>query len=85
MLKEHTLLMTVALPRGATMQHALDKLGLSAEEIDQEYGLVSLDPSRGLYVLLVAESAAARIRDHGQSGEYSGPFANPKIEPFGPV
>ncbi|MFF7438830.1 hypothetical protein [Streptomyces sp. NPDC008122] len=85
MLKEHTLLMTVTLPGRATVQHALDKLGLSAEEIDQEYGLVSLDPSQDLYALLVTESAAARIRAHGQPGEYSGPFANPKIEPFGPV
>ncbi|MDW4905033.1 hypothetical protein RB628_06655 [Streptomyces sp. ADMS] len=82
MLKEHTLLVTVTLPRGAAMQDALEELGLSAQEVDEEYGLVPIDPDKGLYALLVVESAAARLDDQGNTAAYGGPFANPKIEPF---
>ncbi|KUN79278.1 hypothetical protein [Streptomyces griseoruber] len=81
MIKERTLLITVDLPQGATFQQALDQLGLSAGEVDEEYGLVALDPDRGKYVLLVAESAAAR-QGWSEAEGVSGPFADPKIEPF---
>ncbi|MEV6836561.1 hypothetical protein AB0N17_18940 [Streptomyces sp. NPDC051133] len=76
-----TVLVTVTLPAGATLDDALRRYGLTPAEADEAYGLVSVDPAQGLYALLVTEEAAARIT--GSPG-VSGPYANPSIEPYGP-
>ena len=50
---------------------------LSAAEIDEEYGVVLIDPRKHHFVVLVDELAAERIREHeGVLGVYS----NPRIE-----
>ncbi|WP_371497260.1 hypothetical protein OG871_14920 [Kitasatospora sp. NBC_00374] len=72
-------LITVALPPGATLDDAVRKLGLARDAVDAEYGLVDLH--NGSYALLVTEAAAGRVR--GVPG-VKGPYANPRIEPFGP-
>ncbi|GII03635.1 hypothetical protein [Planobispora takensis] len=74
------LLVTVRLPPDATLTDAMESLGLSQEEVDIGYGLVSIDPAHGLYVLRVSESAARRIDPATGTGVYS----DPPIEPFGP-
>lgn len=76
-----TLLITVTLPAGATLASARRRLGLTAAEVDADYGLVPIDPARGTYALLVTEAAAERIRGTPGAG---GPYANPRIEPYGP-
>jgi hypothetical protein len=77
-----TVLVTVTLPPGpATLAAALGRLGLSAGEVDEGYGLVPIDPDHGEYALLVTAAAAARVT--GRPG-VGGPYANPPIEPFGP-
>ena len=74
-------LVTVTLPEGATLQDALRRYELAPEQVDEGYGLVSVDPAQGLYAMLVSEDAAERITG---SPSAKGPYANPKIEPFGP-
>lgn len=74
-------LVTVTLPRGARLQDAIRTYGLAPEEVDESYGLVLVDPEQGTHVLMVTEDTAARIT--GAAGA-RGPFANPKIEPYGP-
>ncbi|GIH73656.1 hypothetical protein [Planobispora longispora] len=74
------LLVTVRLQPGATLAQAMDRLGLSEEEVDTGYGLVLLDPAQNLYALRVTEAAARRVG--GTTGE--GPYSDPPIEPFGP-
>ncbi|WP_333771983.1 hypothetical protein [Streptomyces sp. IBSBF 3136] len=74
-------LVTVTLPAGATLEDALHRYGLTPDQVDEAYGLVSVDPAKGLYALLVSEDAAARLT--GGPGA-SGPYANPRIEPYGP-
>lgn len=81
MTRGSTVLVTVTLPAGATLPDALSRYGLAPDEVDQEYGLVSVDPAQGLYALLVDEDAAARLT--GSPG-VSGPYADPPIEPYGP-
>ncbi len=66
-----------------TIEALRARYGLTAEEIDPEFGVVEIDPSDGTYTVLVESTAVHKIED---SGEWTvqGPFANPKIEPFGP-
>ncbi|MBP2704132.1 hypothetical protein JOL79_09950 [Microbispora sp. RL4-1S] len=56
-------LITVRLPPGATLDSALRELGLDTDEVDVEYGLVPVDPVRGLYAMRVTESAGHRIAE----------------------
>ncbi|RJL31612.1 hypothetical protein [Bailinhaonella thermotolerans] len=78
---EPTVLITVRLPRGARLRDAMDRLELDRDEVDVEYGLVPVDPDDGLYALRVTRAAAVRA---GQRPDAEGPFADPRIEPFGP-
>lgn len=83
-----TVLVTVTLPSGSTLADARRRLGLADDEVDTAYGLVPVDPAHGTYALLVTEAAGARIQGTARTegpGSYGGPYANPKIEPFGPV
>jgi hypothetical protein len=75
-------MMTLRLdPSEATLARVRRKLKLTKDEIDPDFGLVSLSPERGLYAILVEEAAGEKLR--GAEG-VEGPFSNPKIEPFGP-
>jgi hypothetical protein len=82
MLRERTLLVTVTLPSGATFAQAVDTLGLAADEVDAEYGLVPIDGDQGRYVLLVTEEAAARLEGSEGAEEVEGVYSNPKIYPY---
>ncbi|MEU0566788.1 hypothetical protein ABZ297_15550 [Nonomuraea sp. NPDC005983] len=68
-------LITVRLPHGATLADAVERLGLEEQDVDTAYGLVAIDPDEGLYALRVTGESA------GRAGQ---PYADPKIEPFGP-
>lgn len=60
-----------------------DRYQLAEDEIDLDFGVVEIDPQDHLYTILVDEAAAAKIVPSGD-WEVSGPFSNPRIEPFGP-
>jgi hypothetical protein len=81
-----TVMLTVKLaPDQANLAAARSRLGLAEDEIDEEFGLVPLDPPEGLYAVVVSADAGARASAAaGDSGEVGGPYANPRIEPFGP-
>ncbi|WP_327085089.1 hypothetical protein OIE66_22260 [Nonomuraea sp. NBC_01738] len=68
-------LITVRLPRGATLDDAIERLGLREEEVDTGYGLVAIDPDQGLYGLRVTDEAGHRMGP---------PFSDPKISGYGP-
>ncbi|MFJ2033789.1 hypothetical protein [Streptosporangium sp. NPDC087985] len=74
------LLVTVRLPSQATLKQAIRRLGLSEEEVDTGYGLVLIDPDQGLYGLRVTEEAARTLNPEAGGG----PYADPRIEPYGP-
>jgi hypothetical protein len=82
-----TVMLTVKLPpERATLAEARKRLGLAEDEVDQNFGLVALDPGEGTYAVLVSAEAGARVSASaaGKAGEAGGPYANPRIEPFGP-
>lgn len=65
-----------------SIEDAAQELGIGIDDIDQEFGVVLVDPKAGLYSVQVD---AARLPEGGESGSaYRGPFSNPRIEPFGP-
>jgi hypothetical protein len=68
-------------PAEASIAAVRQRLGLEANELDEEFGVVSVDPAQSLYAILVDERASAKLE--GREG-VQGPFANPPIETFGP-
>ncbi|WP_405485641.1 hypothetical protein [Nocardia sp. NBC_00511] len=74
-------LLTVRLPRDATLEVALRTLGLPASDVDTAYGLIALDPEQGLYALRVTDSAATRLTAAAEPDITV--FADPRIETSG--
>lgn len=66
-----------------TLAEIQAQYGLSAHDLDDQFGVIEVDPQEHIYTVLVDEQAAARI-----TGQMAGPrptaFSNPPIEPFGP-
>ena len=70
-----------------TLEQVRARYDLAEGDLDERFGVVEIAPGQGLYTVLVEESAAAMITGGGAGDgewEVSGPFANPRIEPFGP-
>lgn len=75
-------LMTVEISGEPVLSAAADALGVPVSAIDAAFGVVAIDPERNLYAVQVREDALPP--DAASAQGVSGPFANPRIEPFGP-
>jgi hypothetical protein len=74
-----TVMITLRLePEQASLDEVRRLLGLAADEIDQRFGVVNINPSEHLYTILVDEKAAERVKG---AGPVRGVFSNPRIEP----
>lgn len=69
-------------PEQATVGAVRKRFDLEPGEIDASFGVIDVDPSRHIYAVLVDEQAATSIT--GRDPDAGGPFADVKIEPFGP-
>jgi hypothetical protein len=69
------------LPKDAHLAEVRRKLSLSPEDVDDDFGVVSIDPKNNLYAIMVEQAAAQKVL--GKQG-ISGPYSNPRIETFGP-
>jgi hypothetical protein len=67
-------LIQVRLPPEATFDDALQLLGISPEEADTGYGLLTIAP--GLHVLRICEEAGGRV-----DRDLCRVFSDPRIEP----
>lgn len=66
-----------------TLDAAAKQLGVGIADIDAEFGVVLLDPTRRLYSVRVqADRLPAAF---GKREPYQGPFSDPSIVPFGPI
>jgi hypothetical protein len=75
-------IMTVQSENGPpTLEAAARQLGVVMEAVDASYGVVPIDPKRGLYSVQV--DAALLPNESPTDEPYRGPFSNPRIEPFG--
>jgi hypothetical protein len=68
-------------PREVSVDAVRRRLGLEPGELDEQFGVVSIDPEQSLYSILVDERAAPKLE--GSEG-VQGPYANPPIDTFGP-
>lgn len=73
-------LLTIRLPRDATLASALRTLGLTDRDVDTGFGLVPVDPDAGLFALRVTDAAAARVTAATDEAQI---FADPHIETDG--
>jgi hypothetical protein len=81
------MLFTVELePKDANLNGVRERLRITPDQIDEEFGVVAIDPDRSLYAVLVDESVVSGLSDaHPDArGTVKGPFSNPRIEGFGP-
>lgn len=75
-------MMTIVAPRGApSLEEAARQLGIDPNDMDASFGVVPIDPQRGLYAVQIR----SKKPQQPASGQYQGPWSNPRIEPFGPV
>jgi hypothetical protein len=77
-------MMTIKLqPDKANLAEVRRRMNLEPEEIDNDFGVVSIDPKKNLYAVMVEEKASQKLSEQQQKG-VKGPYSNPRIEPFGP-
>ena len=77
-------MMTIQWPQGQPSLEGIQQLfSLSDDEVDRDFGLIEVDPAEHLFTFLVEEASAAKVQP-GAGYTVSGPFSNPRIEPFGP-
>jgi hypothetical protein len=75
-------LMTVrGTDRAPTLAEAAAQLGVTVDDMDASFGVIAIDPAKGLYSVQVR---ADRLQTQESTQPYRGPFSNPRIEPFGP-
>jgi len=76
-------LYTVEAPSGPpSLADAAARLRLAVSDLDPNFGVVLIDPARHLYAVSTLTDIGAH-RPPSAPG-VAGPFANPRIDPFGP-
>jgi hypothetical protein len=63
------------------LEDAALALGVPVSALDTGFGIIQIDPSKNLCAVQVLASAVPKTKD---AGNFKGPFANPRIETFGP-
>lgn len=66
-----------------TLDEIRRSLGLRAEDMDETFGVMQIDPDQPVFTIRLDEHAAERI-DPERRGDLRGPMSDPPIEPFGP-
>jgi len=62
-----------------TLEQVAQKFGFEKKDLDEDFGVVEIDPQDNLYSILVEETAIVPK----DKENIKGPFSNPRIEPFG--
>lgn len=70
--------MTVTLSAG-TLAEAAKQLGIPELAIDQNFGVVAVDPDRNLFAVRIPHSVVPAALS---GGRFHGPFADPAIAPI---
>ncbi len=61
-----------------TLEQVAKKFGFDKKDLDEDFGVIEIDPQDNLYSILVEENAIVPEDEK----DIKGPFSNPRIEPF---
>ena len=76
--------MSIQWPQGQPSLEGIQRMfSLSDDEVDRDFGLIEVDPAEHIFTFLIEETSASKVRP-GPGYSVSGPYSNPRIEPFGP-
>ena len=64
-----------------TLAEAAAQLGVHVSALNQDFGVILIDPDRETYTVEVDAEQAGRAA--GPDGSFRGPYSNPDIEPLG--
>ena len=67
---------TIEVPEKPTLAEAAAALHVAVEALDASFGVITVDPRRGLHTVLVQGEVP-----EGLASGIQGPFSNPRIEP----
>ena len=69
-----------------TLDEVCRRYGFARGDLDDGFGVIEVDPQDHTYAVLAEQSASRRVASESmrRDGKVKGPFANPKIAPFGP-
>jgi hypothetical protein len=76
------MLLTVTWPgERPSLREVCEKYGLRPHEVDEDFGMIEIDPDAHLYTLRVDQDAAARVSE-AYGDEVDGPFGDVRIGPM---
>lgn len=85
---DEDVMVTVRLPanvaQDATPTSVATFLGINTSDLNEAFGVVPIDKSKGVFSLMMSPARLDNISEETK-GFIEGPFANPKIAPFGPL
>lgn len=64
-----------------SLAEAAERLHVSVEALDESFGVILVDPARGVFTVRV-ERSALEARGPAEEG-VKGPYSDPRIGPFG--
>lgn len=76
-------MMTVRSDSPPTLDHLRRQFDLSPQDVDEQFGVIEVDPDDRLYTFMVDENKARRLANRGELS-VNGPYSNPPISTFGP-
>ncbi|MDH5509111.1 MAG: hypothetical protein OEZ32_02030 [Nitrospinota bacterium] len=69
-----------------SIESVCERYGLSLEDLDSSFGVISIDPWENLYCVMIEQTAMEKLGGATvKSSDIKGPFSNPMIGPFGPA
>ena len=77
-----TLITVHAASRSPTLAAVAHELGVDSASFDEEFGVQTLDPVKGLYAVRVLVDRLPE--GFAEGGDFEGPFADAPIAPFRP-
>jgi hypothetical protein len=77
--KDMALMTVVGRGRQPSLAAAAKQLGVTTADVDADYGVVPVDPEKGVYAVMVR---ADRLHPDDAGQPYRGPYANPVIVPL---
>ena len=76
-------MMTVKADGSPTLKGIQQRFGLADSDVDQQFGVVEIDPQDHLFAIMIEEDKASQVSKNS-NWEVKGPYSNPRIAPFGP-